>query len=388
MRLSALLFAASAVLTAPLMAVPPVGFAPIDQGHVDVSFCFKNGVWETGVIWELNGNPVLPNAAAGPLRPSELAVILVKDQPVTAEGNRIRRPAGAGWNFVGVGEDEPFWWLPQAVTGNAVWAGFNVCAESGCVPYFEDDPRVSATSAFKTVALKSIRYHGKGEGHVSMWSTGTFGDQIVWMKSIDGISAVDKYFVGAAGHAHPSWGFSDLGLYEITVTLTCYQGPGKTNPATSPPLTIHFAVGTYWEWIARNFQPARWNTPGFIGGGDDPDGDGIPNLVEYASGLNPREADRRETPGTGAPGLPSMALEWGETAYRFPLRDPATNPQIEVVVRATENPAAALWPHTVLPVTGPGPAGWLDAVCPLPVTGQRGFLRMEVTLLPELIYSD
>ena len=38
--------------------------------------------------------------------------------------------------------------------------------------------------------------------------------------------------------------------------------------------------------------------------------------------------------------------------------------------------------------TAPGAAGWLDAVCARPFSAPRLYLRMEVTLLPEISYND
>lgn len=376
-----------AVLSAGLpsaRAIPPPGFEPIENGHVDFSFCFENGVWKTGLVWEVNGNPVVADPAAGALRPPEQAVLIAKDQRYQP-GNRVRRPSGAAWNFTGVGAGEPFWWFPQS-NWNGVWPGFSICGD--CASWFEDDPRVLATGPWKVVTLKKLRYIGKGDGRFSMWSTGTFGDLTVWMTTSDGVSEYDRYYVGAAGHAHPAMGFSALGLYEVTFDVTCYGGPGKENPQTSPEVSYYFAVGTHWEWIARHFQPERWWQPGYIGELDDPDEDGVPNLIEYACGLHPREPDRSETTGGGFPGLPAPGEHGGLISYRFPLRDPATNPQIDVVVRATDDLAAAPWPQELAPSTAPGPVGWFDAVCARPFSAPRLFLRMEVTLLPELFYSD
>lgn len=384
-----LLLRLAAVLSAALpaaRAVPPPGFEPIEYGHVDFNFCFENGVWKTGLIWEVDGNPVVGDPAAGALRPPGLAVLIAKDQRYQP-GNRVRRPSSAVWDFVGVDPGAPFWWFPQS-NWSGVWPGFNICGN--CASWFEDDPRVLATGPWKVVTLKNLRYIGKGDGRFSMWTTGTFGDLTVWMKTIDGISELDRYYVGAAGHAHPAMGFSALGLYEVTFDVTCYAGPGKANPQTSPEVSCYFAVGTYWEWIARQFQPERWWQPGYIGDLDDPDGDGIPNVMEYACGLHPREAARIETPGFGAPGLPAIREEFGLIRYALPLRDPATNPQIEVTVQGTEDPAAAPWPQTLTPTESPtGFTGWLAGECVLdPQQTARRFLRTAVRLLPEIPYND
>lgn len=363
----------------------------IHGGHVDFSFCFENGVWRTGLVWHNTTGGVGQGAAQGQLRAADSAVIVLEDQPFET-GNRVRRPLEPEWAFTGVGPGEPFWWIPQSAWSGGAWTGFNVCggAGSGCSAYFEPDPRVNATAEWKTMELKSVRYLGKGSGQFSMWTSGTFGDLLVWMTTVDGITEQDRYFIGNAGHAHPSFGFSALGLYEVTFCTTCYGGPGKTNPNTSPPVSFYFAVGTYWEWVSRHLSPDRWWQQGYTGEMDDPDGDRIPNVMEYAFGLHPREAARSETPGLGAPGLPSLREDYGILRYALPLRDPATNPQIEVTVQGTEDPAADPWPQTLTPTQSPtGFTGWLAGECVLdPQQTPRRFLRTAVRLLPEILYND
>jgi len=46
--------------------------------------------------------------------------------------------------------------------------------------------------------------------------------------------------------------------------------------------------GPYEDWRAQYFTAAELADPAISGDGADPDGDGIPNLVEYAFNLNPR----------------------------------------------------------------------------------------------------
>lgn len=88
-------------LGAPALAVPPPGFTPIDGGHVDFSFCFENGRWKTGVVWDADGNPVGVDPAAGSLLAPELAVLIAKDERYQP-GNRVRRPDASTWEFLGV----------------------------------------------------------------------------------------------------------------------------------------------------------------------------------------------------------------------------------------------------------------------------------------------
>jgi alpha-L-arabinofuranosidase len=54
--------------------------------------------------------------------------------------------------------------------------------------------------------------------------------------------------------------------------------------------------GPYENWRAQYFTAAELDNPSISGDGADPDGDGIPNLVEFAFNLNPRLASHTSLP--------------------------------------------------------------------------------------------
>ncbi len=389
MRSNILVIAALLLFGDVVRAVPPPGFEPIEGGHVDFSFCYRDGAWSYGIVWERDGVPVIVNPAVGPLRPPENAIILLKDQAFPSEGNRVARPAAAEWGLTGVDPGQPFWLIPQNPTGPGVWQGFTICGN--CASYFSNDPRVNAFGAWTIVNLKGKRYIGKGKGHYCTWSEGAFGEVTAWMTTHDEIQpGVDRYFIGA-DHAHPAAGFSDLGLYEITYDVTCHEGPGEANPQTSPEVSFYFAVGTYWAWIARNWQPERWWQSGQIGEHDDPDADGLTNLIEYACGLNPRVSDSAAYTEGASGGLPSMSLTPDGLRFQCLQRSDASNPQITSIIRATNDLTATPWP--------PAPAvtmdeaiteGWDRATIYLPLGPQtpRQFYKVEINLLPEIKYPN
>ena len=69
--------------------------------------------------------------------------------------------------------------------------------------------------------------------------------------------------------------------------------------------------GPYENWRAQYFTAAELDTPAISGDGADPDGDGIPNLVEFAFNLNPRAVSH--------PSLPAgfMAAVGGTNYFHF-----------------------------------------------------------------------
>ena len=54
--------------------------------------------------------------------------------------------------------------------------------------------------------------------------------------------------------------------------------------------------GAYENWRAQYFSAAELANPSISADGADPDGDGIPNLIEYAFNLNPRAVDHAALP--------------------------------------------------------------------------------------------
>jgi hypothetical protein len=89
---------------------------------------------------------------------------------------------------------------------------------------------------------------------------------------------------------------------EVSLNLWAYNGAG----VTANQLNIH-TTESFLHWISQQGLP-----PGRTGPGDDPDGDGIPNLNEFAYGLN-----------AGIPnpeGIPYFQFHDGELDFIFRRR--------------------------------------------------------------------
>jgi M6 family metalloprotease-like protein len=76
-------------------------------------------------------------------------------------------------------------------------------------------------------------------------------------------------------------------------------------------------TGNYESWRSENFTPEEIADGLITGDFDDPDGDGVPNGLEYAMGLDPR------TPDTV--GLPSGGVESGHLIYTYRENKDATD---------------------------------------------------------------
>ncbi len=101
---------------------------------------------------------------------------------------------------------------------------------------------------------------------------------------------------------------------------------------------------------------------------DDSDGDGIPAGVEFALGLHPRLHDSEKV---------STSLTPAGLELRYPLRLPSSF-HYTLVPAFSENLSSPFTPFSNLPATGPD--GLARAV--LPLSGARGFLRLESALAP------
>lgn len=84
----------------------------------------------------------------------------------------------------------------------------------------------------------------------------------------------------------------------LTITSNSFYFVGMPSFAS---LTIHDK--SFDEWRFNKFTPAERANPAISGETADPDGDGIPNLLEYALNLEPKIAD--------VGGLPKMAVQGG-----------------------------------------------------------------------------
>ncbi|HVR34308.1 MAG TPA: choice-of-anchor M domain-containing protein [Methylomirabilota bacterium] len=255
---------------------------------------------------------------------------------------------------------DPIWILPQSQNADLLFLGLS--GDGLPLNVFSEPVKLSLLNA-------------EGPGDFFLWQSGSIGSFDVRINTRDGLTAADNTLVFAGGHDHYNWGFTSTGSYHLT-----FQASGTTQPdgipVTSPETTFVFDVlplRPYEQWQRAHWPPATALSQ--MAPDSDPDGDGIPNIMEYALALDPN------IPTTD--GLPKLVII-GENndlyaALEFTRVKTATD--LAYQVRATDSLNPSSWePLThVVSITDHGATETVVVrdVIPLPSTEHR-FYKLDV----------
>lgn len=146
------------------------------------------------------------------------------------------RPAGAGFDFIGVSAGQPVWILPQIQDPalNFLGIGAEELDPDDLLQAWDPDGAGPLASAkWLQIDLLSVT----GPGHFSLW---TNSGSTVSFASADGIGSADRAFVLAGGHSHFNWTFTQPGTYAVELQVTSTLAGGGTS--TSAPATYTFSV--------------------------------------------------------------------------------------------------------------------------------------------------
>lgn len=335
----------------PTLAQTSIGY--LTEGHTDLGI-FYSPTGANRLYMQANDDD------HGVSYPPNRAVLVVSPDA------RFDLPPGTPFG----NEGDPLWILPQSQYPGILYLGLST---ETIAPGTFNGPL--------TFSLKSLDLPGRSSTNMTerfyVWQAGQFGDFDVFMTSANGITAADAITLPASAHAHYNWGFSTSGLWHVT-----FQASGRvTGEATniaSTNITFAFHVlplRPFEQWQATNWPPA---TPrSIIGPAADPDGDGIPNLVEYALGLNPTNASRA--------GLPTASIvESGGQRYgalTYTRGKSATDVFFET--QAADFLSVAVWQSltAIHSVVDFGETEQVTIRDDLPVnTSARRFYRLQVSL--------
>jgi len=231
--------------------------------------------------------------------------------------SRVLIPSNPNFAFLGAA-GSPVWILPQSQNVTLPYLGISA----------EDIPNGVFTDPME-LELVSV----EGPGNFFVWSVSGAGNPPnVKFLATNGVVAPQSNratpFIGS--HEHNNWGFSTNGLYRVTLRANGrFLGDTTNTIGRDVAWTFQILPLRPWEnWISTNWLPATASSTN--GPAADPDGDGIPNALEYALGLKPNFAS--------ASGLPTFSLVStnSETygALTFTRVKSATDISYEPVVRS------------------------------------------------------
>ena len=228
---------------------------------------------------------------------NRLGVILGYDPGQTASNNQAYIVGGTNAqisvssnpNFAFLGSPgSPIWILPQSQNVTLPYLGISAEDIPGSV--FEDPMQLELVSV-------------EGPGNFFAWSVSGAGNppNIKFIATNGVVSPqFNKATPSIGSHEHNNWGFSTNGLYRVTFRVNG-KFLGDTTNTLGRDVAWSFKILPLrpWEnWSSTNWLPATASSTN--GPAADPDGDGIPNALEYALGLNPNIATTT--------GLPTMSL--------------------------------------------------------------------------------
>jgi hypothetical protein len=173
-----------------------------------------------------------------------------------------------------------------------------------------------------------------------------------------------------AGSISPSGLLTASGTGGGPFLLTATTPSGKFGAAS---VTVEAPVG-FASWLQQNFSAEERNDDSVSGEGADPDGDGLPNLLEYALGSDPRQASRER--------VPAMWIEGDEQQANLVLTfsRPLPRPDVQYLVEYSHD--LGEWDPVPVDHWQIEPNGDEETVrITLPLTGDdnRRFLRLSIS---------
>ena len=154
------------------------------------------------------------------------------------------------------------------------------------------DRVVSATSAYSLLSTYAAKL---GDGSVALL--------VVNKHPTNDLTAqftLNGFTTGTSAGLSFSYGKpNDVAL--AGVTSGTFNNAASTFTYTFPSysMTVLVVKGQYAAWRQQQFSTAELASPTISGDSADPDGDGIPNLMEYALGLSPKTASTAGLPVVG-----------------------------------------------------------------------------------------
>lgn len=127
----------------------------------------------------------------------------------------------SGWEFVGVGPDEIFWYYDPAP---GMDSQDMVTAETDELCLWDpNDPARNATGLYKWLQVNLLEVRGPAGGHVSMFQESGPTPTVFFSTYEGGINDEDVFYIEVKDHDHVIWAFTKAGLYELDIQVSTYH---------------------------------------------------------------------------------------------------------------------------------------------------------------------
>ena len=184
---------------------------PTAHTDIEIPLLFSNG-------WDVHIKTDLPDANTR---------VETEDALFPLDAGHVVSFAGSvpsGWQFVGVGPDEPFWYYNQNDPPAAGVDSQDMTTESNELCLWDpNDPGRNATGLDKWLQMNLLEVRGPAGGHVSMFQESGPTPTVFFSTYAGGITGEDVFYIKAKSHSHNSWAFTKTGLYEVDIQVSTFH---------------------------------------------------------------------------------------------------------------------------------------------------------------------
>lgn len=188
-----------------------------------------------------------------------------------------------------------------------------------------------------------------------------------------GVWSIRKWEMTSSDNAVVTASWSALPVVPTLTVNVTRESEGFAATATSPSFAL---APSYAAWAGGLAEAGQT---------DDPDDDGVPNLMEYALGGNPQSGAMTLAPGV--PLLPALTRSGATVTFSFPERSDAALRGLSYLVETSTGLGTPPWSGTLPPGASsstqpfaPAVAGFVKRTVSWPADAPRRFVRLRVAL--------
>jgi surface-anchored protein len=193
----------------------------LDMVHAHLEVNYVNGAWSMMVLDETNDIVYAPS-----------------DVLLYVNAN-ARNTQHTGWNFIGAGDGNMDWQLPQEEDPTLLTIALSTedTAPGTFNTYRPNDPRINRAGEWMKFALRDLQ----GPGDISAWQDEQ-PPSSWWISSFDGGRTLDPLvYIEPGGHMHLNWAFTAPGIYQATFEASAFIN-GHGLPTRSDDVTFTFGI--------------------------------------------------------------------------------------------------------------------------------------------------